>query len=415
MEKERLTFHPVAEIFPMMEGQEFKDLVADISQNGLLEPIWLYDEQIIDGRNRYLACIENGIEPHFKELNGKTDLVNFVISMNLKRRHLDESQRALIAAKLANYQHGGIRKGQNTRADQDANLHGSINRDQAARLVNVSKRSIASASSVLQKGTAEVIQAVEDGKLAVSAASKLVTYKAEFQDAVIKKVAKGMQPKQAIKKVNAERVAKMGQVPHQQRKSDVYKLLCGDFRDLMASVKADVIITDPPYAKEYLPLFEDLSRLAAQVVKPGGLVVMMCGQSYLPKIHYQLEKHLQYLWEAAYETPGGQSAQLWQRRVNTFWKPLLIYCNGDYDGKWYGDVVKSEARDKRFHEWGQSESGMADIIERWTEAGDVVLDPFCGAGTTGVVAVQKGRRFIGIDKDQEAIDITRGRLVECLK
>ncbi len=398
-----------------MEGQEFEDLVADINQNGLLEAIWLYDGQIIDGRNRYLACIESGIEPRFRELNGNTDLVNFVMSMNLKRRHLDESQRAVIAAKLANYPHGGIRKGHNVKADQDANLQPAINRDQAARMVNVSKRSIASANNVLQKGTPAVIQAVEGGKLAVSAAAKLVSHEAEFQDAVIQKIATGMQPKQAIKKVNAEKIAKLGQTTHQQKGDDSYQLLCGDFRDLMASLTADVIITDPPYAKEYLPLFEDLSKLAAQVVKPGGLVVVMCGQSYLPKIHYQLEKHLQYLWEAAYETPGGQSAQLWQRRVNTFWKPLLIYCNGDYDGKWFGDVVKSEVKDKRFHEWGQSESGMADIVDRWSEVGDMVLDPFCGAGTTGVVAIQKGRRFIGIDNDKTVIDVARGRLVECLK
>ena len=95
-----LAFHPVANIFPLMEGKPFEDICDSIQQNGLLEPIWLYQMQIIDGRNRYRACIETGTAPRFRTYEGdEGDLVAFVVALNLHRRHLSESQRAMVAEK----------------------------------------------------------------------------------------------------------------------------------------------------------------------------------------------------------------------------------------------------------------------------------------------------------------------------
>jgi len=88
-------YHEVANIFPLMQGDEFEELKSDIKANGLLEPIWLhYDGSIIDGRNRYRACIETEVEPKFRTWNGEGSLVSFVVSMNLHRRHMNSGQRA---------------------------------------------------------------------------------------------------------------------------------------------------------------------------------------------------------------------------------------------------------------------------------------------------------------------------------
>ena len=62
--------HPLAKHFPPLEGDEFDDLVADIKKNGLLEPITLYDNQILDGFNRYRACMIAEVEPRYKEYDG---------------------------------------------------------------------------------------------------------------------------------------------------------------------------------------------------------------------------------------------------------------------------------------------------------------------------------------------------------
>lgn len=194
-----------------------------------------------------------------------------------------------------------------------------------------------------------------------------------------------------------------------------YKLLQGDMTEVIKEVKdesIDAVITDPPYPREYLPLYKTLAQEAARVLKPGGSLLVMTGQSYLPEILALMTPYIQYHWAASYLTPGGQSAQIWQRKVNTFWKPLLWFVKGEYIGQWVGDVTKSKINDndKRFHHWGQSEGGMTDIIERFTFPGQTILDPFLGGGTTAVVAVGLGRYFIGIDNDPKALQTTFNRL-----
>jgi len=88
--------HRYANIFPMIEGQAFEELKKDIIQNGLQQTIVIYENKILDGRNRFKACKEIGIEPKFEEYKGDKPL-EFVISLNLKRRHLNEGQKAVIS------------------------------------------------------------------------------------------------------------------------------------------------------------------------------------------------------------------------------------------------------------------------------------------------------------------------------
>src|SRR5262249_45051901 len=99
MSAQEIPFHPAADVFPLIPAAEFYQLVDDIKANGLQEPIVVHEGKILDGRNRYLASLEAGVEPTFAPFRGD-DPVAFVISANLRRRHLDESQRAMVAAKL---------------------------------------------------------------------------------------------------------------------------------------------------------------------------------------------------------------------------------------------------------------------------------------------------------------------------
>jgi site-specific DNA-methyltransferase (adenine-specific) len=207
-----------------------------------------------------------------------------------------------------------------------------------------------------------------------------------------------------------------------------------DSQDGLEAGSVDAIITDPPYPAEFLPLFgrrpisrdeygdpiyspmdeEGLSEVAARLLKPGGVCAVMVGQSYLPEVVERLSQRLDYHWTIAYLTPGGQAVQIFPRKVNTFWKPVLVFRNGDGNGggEWFGDVAKSDVNDndKRYHHWGQSESGMADLVKRLTRPGDTVVDPFMGAGTTGVAALALGRSFIGCDVNADHVSDARERL-----
>lgn len=178
----------------------------------------------------------------------------------------------------------------------------------------------------------------------------------------------------------------------------------------------DFIITDPPYPKEYIPLYSDLSALAERVLKPNGSLLVMCGQSYLPEVLKRLTEKMTYHWTLCYLTPGGQSPSLWAKNTNTFWKPIIWLTKEGYKGDYVGDVIKTEVNtnDKRFHQWGQSENGFASIIERFTYPNDVIFDPFLGGGTTGICAALMNRKFIGTDISEECISITKERVMERL-
>jgi hypothetical protein len=104
----QLSVHPAAAIFPRMAEPEFQNLKEDVVKNGLLDEIVIFKDEILDGRSRLRACFESGIPPRFREYDG-SDPLGFAISKNLRRRHLTTSQRALIAAQVANQPWGGAR------------------------------------------------------------------------------------------------------------------------------------------------------------------------------------------------------------------------------------------------------------------------------------------------------------------
>lgn len=89
--------HPLCTLFPRMGEAEFASLVRDIRANGLQQPIVLSDGMILDGGNRYRACVEAGIEPRFVQFDGGS-IVAFVLSANLHRRHMTAGQQAAIVA-----------------------------------------------------------------------------------------------------------------------------------------------------------------------------------------------------------------------------------------------------------------------------------------------------------------------------
>ncbi len=170
---------------------------------------------------------------------------------------------------------------------------------------------------------------------------------------------------------------------------------CCDFRDLdVERASVALIMTDPPYGSEYLPLWDDLGRFASHVLRDGGVLAAYSGQTYLPEVITALGDHLRYWWMIAVVHRHGKPV-VWPRRAMNAWKPVLIFTQGKPECGLFRDAMWLGSADgKEGHPWGQPSSEAEEIIDAFTEPGDVVLDPFCGSGTVPMAAMALGRRTI---------------------
>ena len=165
--------HKYGEMIPTMNEKGFSELKESIKSIGQLVPIVMIDDEILDGRHRYRACDELGIEPDTVQYTGD-DPLGYAVGINATRRNLNQSQRALIAANIANMGQGGVRSGQNTNASQSANLHVEVSSAKAGKMLNVSERSVKTVRKLKSTAPTSVIKAIESGDLTINAAQKLV-------------------------------------------------------------------------------------------------------------------------------------------------------------------------------------------------------------------------------------------------
>ncbi len=168
-----------------------------------------------------------------------------------------------------------------------------------------------------------------------------------------------------------------------------------DFRALLPTLEGlDAIMTDVPYDKEFVQVCAEFARLAKPALGPGGVLAVMVGHVHHREILWRMGEHIQHRGTISYLCPGP-APRIWARKVAPAWKPVLLFGETGDDCDWiFGCVVRSDGPDKRFHEWGQSESGMARLVEMLTKPGDLICDPFAGGGTLGVVCARLGRRCI---------------------
>jgi hypothetical protein len=173
----QIPFHQFADIFPLMEGARFDDLVTDIEANGLRSPVVMLNGEILDGRNRYLACLDAMVPPRFEQYIGK-DPLGFVVSANLQRRHLNESQRAMVANRLATMAKGA-------RTDRPNADPSRVSQPKAAASLNVSTRAVQAAAAITRSGIPELAKAVEHGDMAVSLAAIIAQKEPEEQKRIV--------------------------------------------------------------------------------------------------------------------------------------------------------------------------------------------------------------------------------------
>lgn len=193
-------FHPLAELFPMISGEAFKALVDDVREHGVRRPIVLLDGMILDGRNRYMAAREVGAACLVVEFTGN-DPVAYVISENINRRHLTDSQRAMVAAKIAK-----LDRRDTLIQNRSADGRNGLSTAEAAATLNVSERNVERARVIVRDGAPELVAAVETGEVAVTAAAEVAKLPEAEQVEIVSKGPGAV--REAAKAVRQERTTK---------------------------------------------------------------------------------------------------------------------------------------------------------------------------------------------------------------
>jgi DNA modification methylase len=458
--------HKYADIFPMLDDAKLKDLADDIRTNGLQEPIKTYDGQILDGRNRFRACQIAGVTPVYQAADCESDeeALTLVMSLNLHRRHLDESQRSVVGARvLPFYEALAAEKlkaaqdaGRATRfaaeakpsveaAWTEANLPQSTKptqrfpqaRQQAAAAVNVSERSVQSAKKVLAEAVPEVVAAIDAGKLAVSAAAKLVNEAPEVQRRVADAVVSGnaSNAQQAIRRVRdedrAER-AKVAEATAQKQGVKLVRLVHGDAVDQTRALSEPVhlVVTDPPYGisthrtraggMDYedgedaaIPLFRELCAALVTKLHPSAHLYVFAGYSHVHTFKAILGEFFDVQDNPLIWVKDNHTMADFSRKYPNKHEYILFArvkgCERRL-ARCVPDVLVFGREKTTTHSAQKPTELLSLLIEQSSEPGELVFDPFAGSGSTGVAAGKLKRRCIMVEKDDKWHGIAAGRL-----
>ena len=412
--------HPAAELFPLLSGADLEALAADIGTNGLAEPIVLLDGQILDGRNRHAACSMAGVDPSFSEYVG-ADPAAWVVSKNLHRRHLSESQRAMVAARLATLPRG---------ANQHRPIGLSRTQPEAAELLNVAARSVGRARVVQQQGVPELVEAVDSGAVAVSTAAEVATLPGAEQvevvalgDVEILKRAKEIKTARRDAK-RAARAARVEAEATPVERPGVSWLSGDALAELrgLEDCSVSMVHADPPWAYTNQRLHGtseghySLSGMAGivEVLNEAHRVAdddsyLLCWTTFA-LLHEWFSASAELLWTyksgAAWLKTGGRPGIGFHWRGRS--EPLLLYTKGSprpldtMVPAGYGSEVGEHSE--------KPEGWLRLLVGGFAPTTAPVLDIYAGRAPLARACVAMGRDYIGIENSPERLGEARRAL-----
>ncbi len=409
------------QLLPDLSPSERAALKVDIAAHNVQLPVVIDADTglIIDGHHRVLLWEELRAEGHkladfprqVIRFSNDEERVGFVLAVNLCRRNLTRRQRTELIASLR-------AKGWSLRRIADA--------------LGVGKSTVGGELAGVRNGTPDndqrqptVVGKDRKSYPANRPPSLFVTTRRDEGRARAALVAlpEGAQPTSLLR---AEERARQAGYRERREAADVaarlagpsYELRVGDLREVWDDIpdgSIDAIVTDPPYNEEGIPLYGDLARLAARVLKPGRLAAVYCGHVHLDEEMRLLEQGgLTYVWHGV-NLLNGRHTKIRGRMVNGRHRSVLLFSAGPFTPrKWIHDTFLAEGRGgpeaRPLHPWQQAVEPVTHWIHMTSEPGELVMDPFLGSGTTAVAAIRTGRRFVGGDIEAGNVRTAHQRL-----
>jgi site-specific DNA-methyltransferase (adenine-specific) len=462
---EMLKNHPAADAWPMMDAARLGELKADIEANGQREPITLCDGMILDGRNRYRACIDLDIEPVTREYIG--DPWTFAWSLNGERRDLEATVRALI--------HRRCQEGSEKWAKRLAKIaeEGRQKQSVASKgndsAVKSKSKTVADHRDPRPFGGNHVSREERAADAKVSPATMARADQIAKRPDLEKKVVAGeMKPAEALREIRSTKrreeleqaAAKAASELHESDRPK-WSILNVDVMDGLESVRdehgpARIIFTDPPYNigidygdgekadrlsdSAYMKWVRKWLGLCWDCLTDDGSLWVMIGDEYAAEYAVELKAtgYTIRSWIKWYETFGVNCSNKFNRTSRHIFyavkdpssfvfNPEPVTRPSDRQTK-YGDS-RASAGGKLWDDVWQIPRLTGTCSERVPDfptqlplalvepivlcasmPGDLVVDPFNGSGTTGVASVRNGRKYVGIEKSEVFSDMATKRI-----
>ncbi|MEM1240372.1 MAG: DNA methyltransferase [Cyanobacteria bacterium P01_H01_bin.26] len=455
------SFHRYANFFPMMQKDEFVSLITNIAKYGLREKIWLYEGQILDGRNRYLACQEADVMPQFREFRGTPEqALQAVMSWNLERRHLTTSQRAVLAlevmpefeklAKERQFSQGdrGCEGGRGRKKTLVANSPQGLETDYAGHNLATQKPDAKPVIRITpdtndRENVTEKPSAASPKPSASKADTRQKT-PAKSREQAAATVGVGQKIVQKVKKVQQEKPELIDairngeitvnkavkQIKQEQREQDIAAQVstsktqptvecCDAIAWLKQQDSYDLLLTDPPYSTDV----EDIAGfaqswlpLALAKLKSTGRA-FVCVGAYPEELQAYLSVELPeqiLVWtyrNTLGPTPKGNYKLNWQAIL--YYKGIdapPLNCPEMVEQFSVQDIAAPDGRQgDRYHAWQKPLQLGERLVRHATQSGDVVVDPFACTGTFLISAAQLGRVAKGCDISEENLQIAERR------
>ena len=326
------TISALAYIFPPMTEREYRALVESIRERGLHVPIILWGGQVIDGRHRLLACMEAGVVPVFEEIPDDADPVGYLLDLNDRRRHTNESQRAITAYRVWEESSDGWRSLGDA---ESANLH-SYTLDEVANLFNVSRRLVIHAGKVVGRDSQaipELRQAAEQGLIAVSDTSQVADMDPGVQRRAVEMVNAGDSKtvRTAAKLISQQAADSADQderIAPARRVGENIKLYHSTVADLGKHIdqgSVDLIVVIPP-REAPLKVFSEIAALADRTLKDDGVLVVGADVERLPDILGHLKRReLEWVYLFYLLFPDPVTTEVEPHWLSDPCLPLLVY------------------------------------------------------------------------------------------